>query len=224
MEPIKKNENSIIVSYLNLRRAIGFLGILLPIAVVSGALIYGSVQGILPSISDYYYSSTREIFVATLCVMGAFMLSYNGYDIRDIISSKICGFAAFGIAFFPTPADAGVIPCLSLIKNAHLAGIIHFSCAGILFLTFSYMSIFLFRKTSDKANMSEQKKKRNEVYKYAGLAIITCILLVAVYKIFLTNTPVKNLDPIFWLEVVMLWAFGISWIVKGNAILADQKE
>lgn len=220
MESIKKDETKLVMSFLGLRKSIGFLGLLLPIAVVVGRWLYGG-SGILPSISDYYYSNMREIFAGTLCIMAAFLLSYNGYDIQDIISSKICGLAALGIALFPTPMDNGLPNCLSLIKDAHLSGIVHFSSAGILFATFSYMSIVLFRKTSDKANMSAQKKKRNGVYKYAGLAIIACLLLVAVYKIFLENTPVKNLDPIFWLEVVMLWSFGISWIVKGNAILAD---
>jgi hypothetical protein len=27
---------------------------------------------------------------------------------------------------------------------------------------------------------------------------------------------------IFWLEVIMLWAFGFSWLVKGETILRDK--
>lgn len=31
----------------------------------------------------------------------------------------------------------------------------------------------------------------------------------------------KKYDPVFWLESVSLFAFGISWLVKGQLILKD---
>ena len=33
----------------------------------------------------------------------------------------------------------------------------------------------------------------------------------------------QHLDPVFWLESIALWAFGISWITKGELILKDDK-
>ena len=33
---------------------------------------------------------------------------------------------------------------------------------------------------------------------------------------------VKSLDPLFWLESIVIVAFGVSWSVKGEAILRDE--
>ena len=37
----------------------------------------------LESISSYYHSVMRDIFVGSLCAVGTFLISYRGYDKRD---------------------------------------------------------------------------------------------------------------------------------------------
>jgi hypothetical protein len=216
------NERPIIVSFLTIRKVIGILGLVLPFAVAIGALMYGNVTGILGSISDYYYSNMRDVFIGILCGMSLFLLSYFGYDWQDKIASKICGIAALGVAFFPTKLKAGTLkPCLSLIDNPDLSNIIHFTSAGLLFLAFSYFSLVLFQKTN-KTQLSRQKIARNKIFRFCGINIICCMVLIGIYNLFLTGTPVKSINPVFWLEVIMLWSFGISWLVKGGAILNDK--
>ncbi len=34
----------------------------------------------------------------------------------------------------------------------------------------------------------------------------------------------ESFNPIFWLEAIALWAFGISWLTKGETILIDLKN
>lgn len=34
---------------------------------------------------------------------------------------------------------------------------------------------------------------------------------------------ISKLDPVFWLESVAVWAFGWSWLIKGEAILKDNE-
>lgn len=51
---MEHTNDSVIVSYLTLRRSIGFIGILLPIILVLGAIITQNQKGVLPSISHYY--------------------------------------------------------------------------------------------------------------------------------------------------------------------------
>jgi hypothetical protein len=29
-------------------------------------------------------------------------------------------------------------------------------------------------------------------------------------------------SPVFWLETVALWAFGVSWFVKGETVFTDK--
>ena len=48
-----------------------------------------------------------------------------------------------------------------------------------------------------------------------------CILLIAAIKIYLKlfglSEPVnEEYTYVFWLEAIALWAFGISWLVKGE--------
>jgi hypothetical protein len=87
----------------------------------------------------------------------------------------------------------------------------------------AYFSIFLFTKKEPKP--TKMKLKRNKIYRICGYIILGCILIMAV--IFLLERlnrgqSLKKYDPIIWLETIALWAFGISWLVKGNTILTDK--
>jgi len=48
-----------------------------------------------------------------------------------------------------------------------------------------------------------------------------CIALVVIDFAFLRHSALQALDPVFWLETAAVLAFGISWLTKGEAILAD---
>jgi hypothetical protein len=53
--------------------------------------------------------------------------------------------------------------------------------------------------------------------------MVGCILLLVPY--FLMDTIKTQLDkfkPVFWMETLALWAFGISWLVKGQLLLKDK--
>ena len=75
MDTISGNERSMVFSYLALRKSIGFLAIALPFVVSLGALIFFQT-GLQKSISSYYHTDMRDVFVGTLCVIGFFLLSY----------------------------------------------------------------------------------------------------------------------------------------------------
>ena len=66
-----ENERSLVFSYLTLRKAVGFLGIAFPFVLSLGALILFQT-GIQSSISSYYHTYMRDVFVGTLCVIGFF--------------------------------------------------------------------------------------------------------------------------------------------------------
>ena len=72
-------QRAMMVSYLNLRGAIGLFALLLPVTVVGVGLMLGEPQR--SSISSYYhYAPTRDIFVAILCAIGVFLSCYSGYS------------------------------------------------------------------------------------------------------------------------------------------------
>jgi Na+/melibiose symporter-like transporter len=71
--------------------------------------------------------------------------------------------------------------------------------------------------------MTKQKKKRNKIYQWCGIIMLGGILLIFLYFLFLKNIfpQLTNIKPVFWLESFALWAFGISWLVKGEVLLKD---
>jgi hypothetical protein len=67
------------VSYLNLRLCIGVLGVALPFILRIGSAIFPPDPY---SISAYYYSAMRIILVASLCILGTFLLTYQTLPLR----------------------------------------------------------------------------------------------------------------------------------------------
>src|SRR3989442_7994060 len=98
-------DNSLVISYLTLRKAIGIIGLLLPFVLSLGKILFES-SGLETSISAYYYTSMRNVFVGSLCAIGVFLLSYRGFDVRDEIAGKVgCLFAVLTALFPTTPRD-----------------------------------------------------------------------------------------------------------------------
>ena len=211
------NEKSLVFSYLALRKAIGFLGIGLPFVLSLGALVLFQ-KGIQFSISAYYHTGMRDVFVGTLCVIGFFLLSYKGHQRSDDIAGDLGCVFAVGAALFPTsPGGAAG-------GGTRLPGYVHLAFAALLFLTLIYFSLFLFTKTDPKKSPTRRKRQRNKVYKACGYTMGLCILLIAIY-LFLPRTMASLFEPykpVYWLEALAVLAFGISWFTKGEAILKDE--
>jgi hypothetical protein len=209
--------SSLVLSYLGLRRAIGILAVALPFVLVFGKLALQG-WGIEPSISDYYYTVMRNVFVGTLCAIGVFLMSYHGYERADDVAGDMaCGFA-IGVAFFPTT------PAQDPTQLQVIIGYAHYGFAAAFFVTLAYFCLVLFRKTDPSKPMTPRKISRNRVYTACGYIILLCIVLLGAYGLLLRHTPIARLEPVFWLEATAVITFGISWLVKGEALLQDACE
>jgi hypothetical protein len=207
-------ENTLVFSYLALRKAIGILGIALPFVVSLGALIiFGT--GIQGSLSGYYYTGMRGVFVGTLWAIGFFLLSYKGYDKADTIASDLAWIFAIGVSLFPTAPDMVTSNTELIIGNIHL------TFAALFFGTLIYFCLVQFPKT-DQKKPTKRKLQRNMVYRACGYVMIACILVIGVVHIEAVANAVKGLNLIFWFESIAIAAFGFSWITKGEAILKDE--
>ena len=205
--------STLVISYLTLRKAVGIIGTSLPFVLVIGKWLLDG-WGIQSSISGYYYTSMRDVFVGSLCAIGVFLLSYQGYEPADNLAGNLACIFAVGVALFPTsPAGASGVQTL--------VGYVHLTFASAYFLTLAYFSLALFRKTNPNGRMTGRKKQRNVVYTVCGYTILACIALIVVDFAFLKQTALQTIDPVFWLESAAVLAFGISWLTKGEAILAD---
>ena len=210
--PPQDPSSELVISYLGLRRAVGFIGMALPfvLAIGKGLLDGGPVQ---PSVSDYYYTVMRDVLVGSLCAIGVFLGSYRGYDWRDRLAGNVgCAFA-IAVALFPTTPDQAT-------TQARIIGMVHYTCAAGLFVTLAAFCR-LFRETGQHPP-TDQKLQRNRVYAVCGLTILACIALILLYSLLLRGTSIARLAPVFWLEALAVFAFGVSWLTKGEAILKDK--
>ena len=196
-----------LVSYLTLRRAVGVLGVSLPALLAAGCFILSGCAGLEDSISDYYGTRVRDVFVGILFALAWFLFAYRGYERQDDVAGDLGCLFALGIALFPITAETALIRA------------VHFISAAGLFLVLSYFSLALFTKGEEP--FTEAKKKRNKLYRACGVTMLVCIATILLYYLLLRDSAIAALKPVFWLESFALAAFGLSWLTKGRSLWPD---
>lgn len=192
-------------SYLRIRNALGILGCLLPILSILGASLSPNTQypDWWTSISITYYSS--PILIAVLSAVSFFLIIYRGYDGWDTAVNTIAGIAGLCVVCFP--CEASWIDMSTKVGffwlPIYITRWVHYSTAFILFLMLGLNSIILFSKSNNT--------KKNLLYKICGYVILTTLFLFGINAIFFHQawTIIVN-------ETIMLFAFGVSWLVKGH--------
>lgn len=99
-----RHEGSVLSTYRYLRVAMVLLVLLLAASVV--------LQIFVPepdcwqrSVSAYYYTPARSVFVACLCAIGACLIVYRGNTDAEDVALNASGLLAFVVAFVPTQVD-----------------------------------------------------------------------------------------------------------------------
>lgn len=216
MQSKSGNGSSLVFSYLELRTVIGILAIALPIIVPFGAVLFFKA-GMQSSISAYYHTGMRDVFVGTLFAIGFFLLSYRGYEREDEIAGDLAFIFAIGLALFPTLPDG------AFSSEDRVIGYFHLGFASLLFSSLIYFCLFLFTKTDPSKPPTKKKLQRNKVYRFCGYTMAVCMLLILVHFAFGDKITLPLNNPVYWLQSLAIWAFGASWFVKGEAILKDQE-
>ncbi len=209
------------ISFKTMRKAVGILGLALPPVLILGALISGPCRVFLDSLSAYYHGVMRDFFVGILCAVALFLFSYKGYDWKDFWANKIAFIGALGIALFPTTFLDPPPACLRLpLETNELKGILHLVFAFVFFLDIGLMSLCLFVQTDPKKRkkVTKQKHWRNKFYRGCGITILTSLGLLVAYGAVARFTSFRLWWFVPALESIALWAFGISWLVKGDAV------
>jgi len=206
-------DNSLVIHFKNLRKAIGFIGVALPFVLILGNQLV-QASGLLGSISSYYHSVMRDIFVGSLCAVGTFLISYRGYDKRDNRAGWVAGTSVIGVALCPTTMEGGP-------GSSSLLGALHLAFAAVYFATLAYFSLVLFRETKDKATRTTQKRRRDVVYAICGSVMVLCLLLIVLVFLLPENSEIRQHHPVLWLESAAILAFGISWFTKGEWLFPD---
>lgn len=106
-------ERRTLSTYRHLRLAMALLLALLLGAVALRAVTADVGFCLEGSISGYYFTSVRAVFVAALCALGTCLIVYRGNTDWEDIALNACGALAFVVAFVPTtpPQETGVARC-----------------------------------------------------------------------------------------------------------------
>jgi hypothetical protein len=205
------DDSMYVLSYKGLRKAVGIIGIALPIALLVGKpLVDGG--GMLGSISAYYYTGMRNYFVGTLCALAVFFFSYR-YAPRDNFLSTLACVFALGVVFFPTTPRGA---------DTTWTGRIHIASALLFFLTLAYFAYFIFTLPPlPKEKQEPRKRLRNKIYRICGVTIVISLLLSPILDRVLSDAVRDRMHPLFWLESIAVWAFSTSWLIKGGFWFKD---
>lgn len=218
MKAKRQTDNDLIISYKLLRKLIGTIGVFLPIILGVGMLFFDKENFIQDSISDYYGTDLRDVFVGFLFALGFFLFSYKGYKAKgkgllhnDHFFAILGGVFALCVALFPTTSESGTIRA------------IHLTSAVLLFAIFTIFCLVIFRRGVAIDDRSDMKIFRNKFYMWCGILIIVFVVGAGLSFFLMDEETRRETDIIFWCETFALWVFGFSWLVKGEAAFADKK-
>ncbi len=176
---------------------------------------------------------TKEKWACNMAGILAFIIAFAPTPLHPayiILETGSLDFNIFSGCYIPQTANDPII------------GNLHFIAATLFFLILSYLSGIKFAKSESKVNSTG--KKRRLVYRICGAGMFLSLLSVAIFKIFFATEdvytsglglPISINDHerimkeggfkiVFWAEFLMLIFFGVSWLIKGEVMLAKSKE
>lgn len=195
-------------TYFALRRSVGWIGILLPFLLAAGSVILHGEPPFLPSISRYYHSGMRDVFVGGLCALSLFMFFYSGHDGLEDWMGNAAGLFALGVALFPAP----------LSGRLGLVGTVHYVSAISLYLTLAAFSLLLFAR--DRPHSPSSVSWRIHAHRICGGVIFVCVAAIGVFVLIRSGNSESRFALVA--EILALEAFGVSWIIEGRALADSQ--
>lgn len=220
--PMVEAREEIIENFYRVRRMLGYLGLALPFTLILGGLPFGFSE---PSLSDYYHTLMRDIFVGIIFAIGVFLLCYTGFRpdakerFSDDLVTTLAGIAALLVAFVPNRGTLNTSDEPQALAQ-YLFGVtacdyMHHAAAGTFLLCMAYLCRFKFARTA--------KPGRRPVYVGCAWVIFAMFLATCVSATLRkVGTPgqtafVVDNQLVFWFEAIGVWAFSVAWLVKGRA-------
>jgi hypothetical protein len=211
-------------SILWTRVAVGLAGILLPVALfVIDRLWFKGDPTPRDSMSAYYWSGMRDVFVTIIFGTGAFLILYRIAERSlDNTASIVAGAGATLLALFPTKAGDNLTPTpITTPLQDHLGGpsvVFYFHILGTAaFVTGLATVSFLYGLREGRWRPVPGKKLTPRFWRVFHW-ICTGGMVVGFLWILVSSFPHHNFGPrvdVLIGEVMCTWSFGPSWLAKG---------
>lgn len=201
-------------TYVSLRLGMAILAFSLPVLLVLWSVFSGETfngEKLLPSISAYYFTPMRDVFVGTLVAVGACLYLYKGFSDRENKALNCAGIFAVAVAFIPT-----CIPELGMMTEEtcnqgarNVMKWLHRISAFLFFLPVAYVCTFRGKDTVELIKDEKVRKKYIRLYRIIGPLMIVLPVLSAIDSLIRDSGSL-----VFFVETAAIWAFAIFWITK----------
>lgn len=214
---------------------VGTLGALLPVLLWLFLCVDKGTLNPLDSISHYYYTRLGGIFIIVLTLLAFFLIIYKGKDPIDFFVSFGAGISALIVLLYPTDnisskANEICNNCaVTFLTDIPFRIKLHYISAAIFLSLLAYMSFFIFTKSDlPPEKRSNSKKKRNGIFRLCGVMIMLAISVLGLNLLFdnkwISIKTAEEINLTFWMEVIALEFFALSWFTKAGIIFKDTKE
>lgn len=190
----------IVQTYFVLRLVIAGGALLLPAAL----LLWAAADPAVPmqhSISAFYYTRARAVFVGAVVAIGVALLAYRGYTRGSNLLLNTAGIFAIVVALVPTTDPSTDVTDPGNIIHAVVA---------LAFFIFAALSIVFYGHATvgDIPDPHSQRRYR-AVYR-----VITATVVVLPVIAFVLAWNVEHDATLFIVETAALYAFATFWLIK----------
>ncbi|MEM9393749.1 MAG: hypothetical protein AAGA38_07815 [Pseudomonadota bacterium] len=211
----------------------------LPVVLAVGAL--SPAVCFHDSISAFYYSRFfGGVFVGSVSIIAALLVAYGGQGKNEWRLASVAAIPAILVAWMPTNGPKCQIDGLQLrafvqegaaetaevtYSLSALAGILHVGSAILFFVFLAYFSAYVFTREvkgfhRKDGELGSAKENRNRIYLWCARVIVGSVSAIGLYWTYIKligEFPLwDSLRLTFVFEAIALWAFGLSWLVKGR--------
>ena len=202
-----KLQDHMLGTYHSLRLGIFVIGLLFPAALWLGGLARGvSLQ---PSISAYYYTPLRDVFVGVLVAIGLLLYLYKGFSTRENVALNAAGIFAVGVANLPTVQGDGP---RNTVQTLHVV------CAVAFFLCIAYVAIRRSVDTLKFLPTGALERRFRRTYRTLGS------LMIAFPAFALVMSEGFGIPYTFNVEAAGIVVFALYWGVKSWEMAMTQVD
>ena len=200
-------------TYFSLRWGMVVIAFAFPIVVTLGGFFLFK-SGLLASLSAYYYTGVRDVFVGLLVAIGVCLYLYKGFSMSENVALNLAGVFVVAVAMFPTQSNCD--------KSCDLFTT-HTVAAVLFFLCIAYVAIFKGPETLSLLEDEQLRKKYRRTYKTLGTVMIVSPAVALIASLILEASTGKKFVIVFaeWLAV---WIFAAYWFFKSRELASTAAE
>ena len=201
-------------TFVSLRVGMALIAFSLPILLILVSK-YSEAVCFKESISAFYYTPMRNLFVGSLCAVGSFLYLYKGFNENENRALNFAGIFAVCVAFLPTKPPG--VDCRPSSENMDAAfskvcitAWMHGISAVLFFLFVAYVCVYCGKYTVELIENKKVGRRYIVLYKVIG-ALMVLLPLISVFYIFLVG---EGDYWLFVLEFAAIVVFSVFWLAK----------